>query len=98
MAKFFLGVEPSCLKKRVLKPKCVVKNVDWNTLTFELLAKDEQNLLGTNSNYLRSSLGRQEISEHFKARTSKHCNRVYNYCQIKLPSILRQTGKKVLAI
>ena len=23
MAKFFLVVEPSCLKKRVLKPKCV---------------------------------------------------------------------------
>ena len=64
MAKFFLVVEPSCLKKRVSKPKCAVTNVDWNNLTFEFLAKDEQNLLGTTSNYLR---GRQEISEHFKA-------------------------------
>ena len=57
MAKFFLVVEPSCLKKRVLKPKCAVTNVDWNNLTFEFLAKDEQNLLGTTSNYLRSSQG-----------------------------------------
>ena len=47
MAKFFLVVEPSCLKKRVLKPKCAVSKVDWNNLTFEFLAKDEQNLLGT---------------------------------------------------
>ena len=39
--QFFL-VEPSCLKKRVLKPKCAVTNVDWNNLTFEFLAKDEQ--------------------------------------------------------
>ena len=23
---------PSCLKKRVLKPKCAVTNVDWNKL------------------------------------------------------------------
>ena len=30
MAKFFLVVEPSCLKKHVLKPKCAVTNVDWN--------------------------------------------------------------------
>ena len=50
MAKFFLVVEPSCLKKRVLKPKCAVTNVDWNNLTFEFLAKDKQN-------YLRSSQG-----------------------------------------
>ena len=57
MAKFFLVVVPSCLKKRVLKPKCAVTNVDWNNLTFEFLAKDEQNLLGTTSNYLRSSQG-----------------------------------------
>ena len=57
MAKFFLVVEPSCLKKRVLKPKCAVTNVDWNNLTFEFLAKEEQNLLGTTSNYLRSSQG-----------------------------------------
>ena len=57
MAKFFLVVEPSCLKKRVLKPKCAVTNVDWNNLTFEFLAKDEQNLLATTSNYLRSSQG-----------------------------------------
>ena len=27
MAKFFLVVEPSCLKKQVLKPKCAVTNV-----------------------------------------------------------------------
>ena len=51
MAKFYLVVELSCLKKRVLKPKCAVTNVDWNNLTFEFLAKDEQNLLGTTSNY-----------------------------------------------
>ena len=57
MAKFFLVVEPSCLKKRVLKNKCAITNVDWNNLTFEFLAKDEQNLLGTTSNYLRSSQG-----------------------------------------
>ena len=57
MAKFFLVVEPSCLKKRVLKPKYAITNVDWNNLTFEFLAKDEQNLLGTTSNYLRSSQG-----------------------------------------
>ena len=55
MAKFYLVVELSCLKKRVLKPKCAVTNVDWNILTFEFLAKDEQNLLGRTSNYLRSS-------------------------------------------
>ena len=48
---------PSCLKKRVLKPKCAVTNVDWNNLTFEFSAKEEQNLLGTTSNYLRSSQG-----------------------------------------
>ena len=47
MAKVFLVVEPSCLKKRVLKPKYAITNVDWNNLTFEFLAKDEQNLLGT---------------------------------------------------
>ena len=28
MAKFFLVVEPSCLKKQVLKPKCAVTNFD----------------------------------------------------------------------
>ena len=59
MAKFFLLVELSCLKKRDLKHKCAVTNVNWNNLTLEFLAKDEQNLLGTTSNYL--------ISEHFKA-------------------------------
>ena len=42
MAKFFLVVEPSCLKKRILKPKCAVTNVDWNNLTFEFLAKVEK--------------------------------------------------------
>ena len=57
MGKFYLVVELSCLKMRVLKPKCAVTNVDWNNLTFEFLAKDEQNLLGTTSNYLRSSPG-----------------------------------------
>ena len=57
MAKFFLVFEPSCLKKRVLKPTYAITNVDWNNLTFEFLAKDEQNLLGTTSNYLRSSQG-----------------------------------------
>ena len=41
MAKFFLVVEPSCLKKRVLKPKCAVTNVDWNNLTFEFLIKEK---------------------------------------------------------
>ena len=40
MAKFFLFVEPSFLKKQVLKPKCTVTNIDWNNLTFEFLAKD----------------------------------------------------------
>ena len=51
MAKFFLVVLPSCLKK--LKPtcKCAVTNVDWNNLTFEFLAKDEQNLLGATRNF-----------------------------------------------
>ena len=36
----------SGLKKRDLKHKCAVTNVNWNNLTFEFLAKDEQNLLG----------------------------------------------------
>ena len=53
----FLVVEPSCLKKWILKPKCPVTNVDWNNLTFEFLAKNKQNLLLTTSNYLRSSQG-----------------------------------------
>ena len=44
MAKFFFF-----LKKRVLKPQYPVTNVDWNDSTFEFLAKDEQNLLGTTS-------------------------------------------------
>ena len=57
MAKIFLAVETSCLKKWVLKLKFAVTNVGWNNLTFEFLAKDEQNLLGTTSNYLRSSQG-----------------------------------------
>ena len=57
MAKFFLLVELSSLKKRDLKHKCAVTNVNWNNLTFEFLAKDEQNLLGTTSNYLRLSQG-----------------------------------------
>ena len=47
----------SGLKKRDLKHKCAVTNVNWNNLTFEFLAKDEQNLLGMTSNYLRSSQG-----------------------------------------
>ena len=57
MAKFFLLVELSGLKKRDLKHKCAVTNVNWNNLTFEFLAKDEQHLLGTTSNYLSSSQG-----------------------------------------
>ena len=53
MAKFFLVVENSCLKKRVLKPKCAVTNVDWNNLTFEgrtKFARDELkcDLMGQN--------------------------------------------------
>ena len=55
MAKFFLVVEPSCLKKQVLKLKCAVTNVSWNNLTFEFLAKLFEVVLW----------GRQEISEHF---------------------------------
>ena len=55
MPKFFLVVEPSCLEKQVLKPKCAATNVDWSNLTFEFLSKGEQNLLGTTSDYLRSS-------------------------------------------
>ena len=55
MAKIFLVAEPSFLKKRVLNPKCAVPNTDCNNLTFEFLAKEEQNLLGKNSNFLRSS-------------------------------------------
>ena len=39
MAKFFLVVEPSCLKKRVLKPKYAITNVDWNNLTFEFFSQ-----------------------------------------------------------
>ena len=57
MAKFYLVVELSCLKKWVLKPKCAVTNVDWNNLTFEFLAKDEQNLLGTTSRNFRTFQG-----------------------------------------
>ena len=34
MAKFFSVVQPSCLKKRGLKPKCAVTNVDWNNFNF----------------------------------------------------------------
>ena len=48
MAKFFLVVENSCLKKRVLKPKCAVTNVDWNNLTFEgrtKFARDELKII-----------------------------------------------------
>ena len=63
MAKFFLVVQPSCPKKRVLKPKYPVTNVDWNNSTFEFLAKDEQTLLGTTSYYLRSS---QETTRNFR--------------------------------
>ena len=37
--------------------KYPVTNVDWNDSTFEFLAKDEQNLLGTTSDYLRTSQG-----------------------------------------
>ena len=51
MVKFFLVDELSCLKKQVLKPKCAVTNVDWNISTFEFLAKVEQNLVGTASNF-----------------------------------------------
>ena len=76
MAKFFLVVEPSCLKKRVLKPKCAVTNVDWNNLTFEFLAKDEQNLLGTTSNYLRSSQG---TTRNFRTFQGLHLESLYAY-------------------
>ena len=79
MAKFFLVVEPSCLKKRVLKPKCAVTNVDWNNLTFEFLAKDEQNLLATTSNYLRSSQG---TTRNF--RTFQGLNMQPFACNIKM--------------
>ena len=61
MANIFLVIEPSYLKKRVLKPKCAVTNVDWNNLTFEFLAKEEQNLLGMTSDYLRSSISRPDM-------------------------------------
>ena len=37
--------------------KCAVINIDWNNWTLEFLDKDEQNLLGTTSNDLRSSQG-----------------------------------------
>ena len=67
MAKFFLVVENSCLKKHFLMPKCAVTNVDWNNLTFEFLAKDEQNLLGMTSNYLRSFQGTTRNFRTFKA-------------------------------
>ena len=40
------------LKNLDLKHKCAVTNVNWNNLTFEFLAKDEQNLLGKTSYYL----------------------------------------------
>ena len=46
-------------------------------MTFELFAKDEQNLLGTTSNYLRSS---QEISEHFKA--CDIMNKIFSYIRM----------------
>ena len=36
MAKFFLLVDLSGLKKRDLKHKCAVTNVNWNNLTFEI--------------------------------------------------------------
>ena len=45
MAKFFLVVENSCLKKRVLKPKYAVTNVVTKFA------------IGMSSNYLRSSQG-----------------------------------------
>ena len=84
MAKLFLVVGLSCFKKQVLRPKCVVKNVDWNNLTFEFLAKDEQNLLGTTlswttSNYLRSSKG---MTRNF--RTFQGLNSHFNLYRIKL--------------
>ena len=84
MAKFFLVVEPSCLKKRVLKPKCAVTNDDWNNLTFEFLAKDEQNLLGTTSNYLRSSQG---TTRNF--RTFQGLINIIINCKIPLKKICR---------
>ena len=66
MAKFFLVVEPSCLKMWVLKSKCAVKNIDWNNLTFELLGKDEQNLIGTTRNFRTfQSLKTKEINNMF---------------------------------
>ena len=49
MGKFFLVVEPSCPKKRVLTPKCDVTNIDWNYLTFSQgrikFARDDLKLL-----------------------------------------------------
>ena len=77
MAKFFLVVEPSCLKKRVLKSKCAVTNVDWNNVTFEFLAKDEQNLLGTSSNYLRSSQGTTRNFRIFQGLHGQIQTRIY---------------------
>ena len=88
MAKFFLLVELSGLKKRDLKHKCAVTNVNWNNLTLEYLAKDEQNLLGTTSNYLRSSQGttrnfrtfqglyniiKYKVSDHYKQQFKRLC-------------------------
>ena len=65
MANFFLVVKPSCLKKRILKPKCAVTNVDWNNLTFEFLVKDKRKFARDDLKLL--DFVRQEISEHFKA-------------------------------
>ena len=46
---FFLGVELSCFKERILKPKCVVADVTWNNLAFAFSHANKQNLLGTTS-------------------------------------------------
>ena len=73
MAKFFSVVQPSCLKKWVLKPKCAVTNVDWNNF---ILAQDEQNLLGITSNYLRSSQGR--------TRNFRTFQRMYQYLKSEI--------------
>ena len=42
MAKFFLDVELSCFKERILKPKCVVADVTWNNLAFAFSHANKQ--------------------------------------------------------
>ena len=85
----------SGLKKRDLKHKCAVTNVNWNNLTFEFLAKDEQNLLGTTSNYLRSSQGTTRNFRTFQGLLFKV---ITSYVKIHKTTLKQFHLKKLLKI